>query len=109
MVFSAEASMPSSEESTCSVTNGQRMRWSQLEKQLWFAFCKMPKSMAYSMACSWPRFYYSKTSSKKLHTMNTYGLETCGASLNNREVYSLADKVMCWLVKINSICEVLIK
>lgn len=51
MVFSAEASMPSSEESTCSVTNGQRMRWSQLEKQLWFAFCKMPKSMAY---VAWP-------------------------------------------------------
>lgn len=41
--------------------------------------------------------------------MNTYGLETCGAFLSNREVYSLADKVMCWLVKVNSICEVLIK
>lgn len=35
----------------------------------------------------------------KMCSMKTYGLETYGASLNNREANLLADKVTCWLVK----------
>jgi len=107
MVFSTEACMPSPEESTCLVTNGQRMKWSHLEKHLWFDFCKKPKSITI-LACSWPRFYYSNASSKNLRSMKIYDLETYSASLNNREVYSSADKATWSLVKINSICEVLI-